>query len=274
MFTVFNKDVVIEGIFTLIIIGFLNTAIQAQSGPPLCDDYKDTYNESYVSYEDYLPRRHDSLREKKLSSGEYINSKKKVINKIQVIRYTVHAGDTLTKISSKFNVPISTIRSMNSLKNKHSITKGRILKIPQKQNIKTLFNSKYSNNTANCIKEKPNFQWPLYRVVEYKHDGLNGVKSIGIIITGPADSPVLSSAPGIVKKIGCMRGFGNYIVINHNGRFATVYANLNKVSVSEGQRISSRNVIGTINSSDKKLHFQIDYEGKPEDPLHYLPKKL
>ena len=107
---------------------------------------------------------------------------------------------------------------------------------------------------------------------EYKKDEFNGVRPIGIIITGTPGSAVLSSAPGVVKKIGQMRGFGKYVVINHAGRYATVYANLGEITVSEGEKILAGYMIGKINKSDKRIHFQIDFEGKPENPLKYLPK--
>ena len=67
-----------------------------------------------------------------------------------------------------------------------------------------------------------------------------------------------------------MRGFGKYIVINHDGSYNTVYANLSEIRVSVGQTVQSGNIIGTIHNSDNKLHFQIDFEGKPENPLNFL----
>ena len=94
---------------------------------------------------------------------------------------------------------------------------------------------------------------------------------MGIIITGKENSKILSSARGIVKKVGIMRGFGQYVIMKHLDRYFTIYSNLKTIFVTEGQVIGSGKTIGKLNGN--KLHFQIDYSGKPEDPLKYLSKR-
>lgn len=121
-------------------------------------------------------------------------------------------------------------------------------------------------------KENFSFLWPLKKVDKYKSDGEEGVKAIGIIITGPARSRVISSEAGVVKRAGYMRGFGKYVVVNHGNRYLTVYSNLMVINVREGDRIGKGESIGLI-SDDRTLHFQIDYAGKPRNPLEYLPEK-
>ena len=117
------------------------------------------------------------------------------------------------------------------------------------------------------------FRWPLKKVMSYCRDGKKGVKSIGIVITGRPGSSVVTAATGIVTKIGYMRGFGKYIVISHADRYVTVYANLHKISVREGERIAKGIPIGSLNDSERRLHFQIGYAGKPKDPIKFLPGK-
>lgn len=180
----------------------------------------------------------------------------------------------MTAISKKHGVPVATLRSLNKLSNQNKITKGMIVKIPQKQSSSTpTGKNAIPSRLITAQKKDLRFQWPIKSIIDYRNDGLNGVKSIGIIITGKPGSTVLSSALGTVKKIGRMRGFGNYIVITHSGRYSTVYSNLDIIMVSPGDTVPAGNAIGKIGSTEQKMHFQIDREGKPEDPLQYLPKK-
>ncbi len=238
------------------------------------------------SYENYIWGRQG---EKKTNFSSYDNIEsenyeiniskeskynKKSIQRIEHIKYKVHRGDTITKISKKFHVPATQIITLNNI-SKKGLKIGTILKISAKkktpcQNIKKITPEKSHSSNSN----RPYFRWPLHHVESYKSDGDNGVKPIGIIISGRSGASVVSAAPGTVKKIGHMRGYGKYIVIKHSGRFATVYANLSKITVVEGEKISAGNKIGYMAGSDKKIHFQIDYEGRPEDPLKYLPKNI
>ena len=121
-------------------------------------------------------------------------------------------------------------------------------------------------------KNAPDFQWPLKKVKTCRKDGEDGVKSIGIIINSAPNAEVLASEKGVVKKIGYMRGYGKYIVVMHKSRYITVYSNIDKVNVREGQSVKKGSVLGRI-SNDSLLHFQIGKAGKPENPLEYLPSR-
>ncbi len=136
---------------------------------------------------------------------------------------------------------------------------------------KKIARTRNAGKIKNIPKIKPKFNWPIKKIKTVKRDGQDGVKSIGIIITGKENSRILSSACGIVKKIGNMRGFGQYVIMKHMDRYFTIYSNLQTIFVREGQEIGSGKTIGKLNGN--KLHFQIDYSGRPEDPLKYLSKR-
>jgi LysM repeat protein len=180
--------------------------------------------------------------------------------------YKVVKGDNLSKISDKFNVPVSELLKINKIKNNDKIQLGMLIKIPDKK-IPIISGS---SNQYRSISEAPRFIWPMKSVYSAKRDGQDGVKPIGIIITGNSENCVLSSADGIIKKIGHMRGFGNYIIIKHVNKYLTIYSNLKKIEVTEGDRIKSGELLGKIEGN--KLHFQIGKSGKPEDPLMYLSR--
>jgi lipoprotein NlpD len=96
----------------------------------------------------------------------------------------------------------------------------------------------------------------------------------GIDILGTQGQAVTASAPGEVVYVGnSLKGYGNLVIIKHNDNFLSAYAHNQKIIVSEGQKISARQVIGSVgvnNRRESALHFQIRRKGKPVNPLSYL----
>ena len=117
------------------------------------------------------------------------------------------------------------------------------------------------------------WSWPASgRVVSTFNDSAN-LKGIGI--AGKLGQPVLASAPGRVIFSGTgIRGFGKLIVIKHNNTFLSVYAHNNELLVKEGQNVTKGQKIAEMGSTDTdqvKLHFEIRRFGKPVDPAKLLP---
>ena len=97
----------------------------------------------------------------------------------------------------------------------------------------------------------------------------------GISIAGKLGQPVLASAPGRVIFSGTgIRGFGKLIVIKHNNTFLSVYAHNSELLVKEGQNVARGQKIAEMGSTDTdqvRLHFEIRRLGKPVDPIKLLP---
>jgi murein DD-endopeptidase MepM/ murein hydrolase activator NlpD len=88
--------------------------------------------------------------------------------------------------------------------------------------------------------------------------------------------PVRAAADGVVTVVGWDPwGYGNYVVISHNGGMATVYGHLNVVMVAAGQLVLQSQQIATEgstgNSTGPHLHFELRLGGVPTDPLPHLP---
>lgn len=182
------------------------------------------------------------------------------------VYYIVKSGDTLFSIAKRSGVTLSQIQELNELKESSRIYKGMKLKIPSRP----LKSEKKITPAKNTGEGKPGFRWPLKKVRSYSPDGGNGVKSIGILIKGTPGGEVVASEDGVVKKVGYMRGYGNYIVVKHESRYITVYSNLSDIDVKAGDSVVKGCRIGNI-SDDMTLHFQIDKGGKPENPVKLLP---
>jgi lipoprotein NlpD len=117
------------------------------------------------------------------------------------------------------------------------------------------------------------WSWPASgKVVSQFNDG---AKLKGISIAGKLGQPVLASAPGRVIFSGTgIRGFGKLIVIKHNDTFLSVYAHNSELLVKEGQNVTRGQKIAEMGSTDTdqvKLHFEIRRFGKPVDPVKFLP---
>lgn len=99
----------------------------------------------------------------------------------------------------------------------------------------------------------------------------------GIDIGGKAGDPVLAAAEGRVVYAGSgLRGYGNLVIIKHNATFLTAYAHNQALLVKEDQTVRRGQRIAEMGSSDAErvqLHFEIRREGRPVDPLKYLPAR-
>lgn len=117
------------------------------------------------------------------------------------------------------------------------------------------------------------WQWPVKGDIVGR---FNGVSNKGIDIKGKAGQTVKAAADGVVVYAGSgLIGYGNLVIIKHSEVFLSAYAHNKKVLVTEknkvkaGQKIAE---IGSSGTSENKLHFEIRKNGKPVNPLGYLPK--
>lgn len=98
--------------------------------------------------------------------------------------------------------------------------------------------------------------------------------SKGMDISGSLGAPVLAAAKGKVVYSGTgLRGYGKLVIIKHNNTYLSAYAHNNVIHVKEGQEVKKGQKIAEMGSSDSdqvKLHFEIRKQGKPVDPAKYL----
>lgn len=90
-------------------------------------------------------------------------------------------------------------------------------------------------------------------------------------------TPIFSALDGyIVRTIVSNVGYGNWIVIEHDNGYWTLYAHLQDIGVSVGQFVRKGELIGTMgstgNSTGPHLHFEVrtQLEGGQVNPAPYL----
>jgi len=179
------------------------------------------------------------------------------------IIYYVKKGENLWSISRDYNVKLESIIAANSITNASKISAGQQLRIP---------------NVLGARSNICNFIWPVRGRITSTY----GVRVLsrrkefhaGIDIGGPAGTNIVAAESGRVSYTGYMRGFGNVIVLSHEGGYSTVYAHNSVNLVKKGQYVKKGSIIGKVgrtgNATGSHLHFEIRLSGKPVNPLPYL----
>lgn len=111
-----------------------------------------------------------------------------------------------------------------------------------------------------------------------KQDGSGGFH-YGIDMAAVRGTPVYAAAAGVVVQAGYVSGYGNMIVIEHNSKYRTRYAHLDKILVRVGTKVAQQDRIGKVGDTGfirKKgrdgshLHFEVLAFGKQMNPLYVL----
>jgi len=98
----------------------------------------------------------------------------------------------------------------------------------------------------------------------------------GISIAGREGQPVRAAAAGRVVYSGNgLKGLGELVIVKHDKSFLSAYAHNKKRLVKEGEKIALGQPIaemGKSASEQVQLYFEIRKDGRPVDPLQYLPR--
>jgi lipoprotein NlpD len=99
----------------------------------------------------------------------------------------------------------------------------------------------------------------------------------GIDIAGNRGQAVYAAADGDVVYAGSgIQGAGNLVIVRHNDRHLSAYMHNSAMLVGEGDRVSAGDKIAEIGSGPSgrdMLHFEVRVDGKPVDPVRYLPMR-
>ncbi|MCP5081694.1 MAG: LysM peptidoglycan-binding domain-containing M23 family metallopeptidase [Alphaproteobacteria bacterium] len=120
------------------------------------------------------------------------------------------------------------------------------------------------------------FRWPLKgRVISSFGPKPSGSRNDGINIAVPEGTNVLSAENGVVAYAGNeLKGYGNLVLIRHDGGWVTAYAHNKELFVKRGDRVTRGKVIakagstGSVNSP--QLHFEIRKGADAVNPMKYL----
>ncbi|MEN8513445.1 peptidoglycan DD-metalloendopeptidase family protein [Burkholderia sp. RS02] len=213
-------------------------------------------------------------------------------------KYVVKRGDTLTGIASANGCSVADLRTWNKLGANGKLRKGQVLRIVRQQPLPpsgaagtqaaapaaasdAVAGNQATASTASnrqVVKETKRhaggvaLKWPANgKIVEGFRPGQNR----GIQIAGRPGDPVRAAADGRVMYAGTgLNDYGSLIIVQHNADFLTAYAHNRKVLVKTGDIVRQGDEIaemGDLDNSRVALLFEVRRDGKPVNPMPYLP---
>ncbi len=115
--------------------------------------------------------------------------------------------------------------------------------------------------------------WPVKGKIIQRYSPGSGKK--GIDISAPRGTLIKSAEAGKVVYSGQgLVGYGRLVIIKHNDTYLSAYAHNQQLLVNEGQLVKKgQNIarLGRSGTNRYKLHFEIRKNGKPVNPISYLP---
>jgi murein DD-endopeptidase MepM/ murein hydrolase activator NlpD len=139
-------------------------------------------------------------------------------------------------------------------------------------------------NFDDIVGDPGTFTWPLQSgiITAAYHDPTYPWRYLfehsGTDMAAPTGTAVMAASPGYVAQARTGKSFGNYIIVIHDGGFATLYAHLSRIDVMPDQFVARGQTIGLVGStgfsSGPHLHFELRKDGFPVDAEPYLVGNL
>jgi len=175
--------------------------------------------------------------------------------------HVLEEGQTLYRVSKIYNTTVNDLIEVNGIEDHTDIAVGTRLRIP------------------GTVVSGSGLRWPVPGKIS-SHFGMRwGRPHEGIDIPAPRGTPIRAAANGlIVASSGNLKGYSGYgriIIIDHGKGISTMYAHNSKNRVNSGSCIKSGEIIGEVgatgNATGNHLHFEVRKNGRPVNPLNYLP---
>ena len=198
----------------------------------------------------------------------------------------VQKGDSLYTISRRTGVSVQQLSQLNQLKSPYTIHPGQTIFLKPLETAGKRVDKSAAGQSSTVTGKPPSSQkktsWPTSVRWQWPHKGKvvkkfdrkrNDAK--GVDIAGRVGDDIVASAGGKVVYSGNgLISYGNLIIIKHNKTFLSAYAYNRKLLVKEGDQVTAGSKIAEMGNKEKQtpqLHFEIRKNGKPVDPLKYLP---
>lgn len=193
--------------------------------------------------------------------------------------YKVRSGDTLYAIALRYDLDYRDLARWNGIGRDYRIYAGQTLRL-------TPGSGRAVQNTAKAVpKSVPapripsgppvQWQWPVVGTAFTRTARPNGGQ--GLTIQGEMNQSVRAAGPGRVVYTGSgLLGYGQLLIIKHNEAYLSAYAHTASMLVKEGDAVSSGQAVATMGAGAQGqplLYFEIRVNGKPVDPLLFLPQR-
>ncbi|MFP4198437.1 MAG: peptidoglycan DD-metalloendopeptidase family protein [Halanaerobium sp.] len=184
---------------------------------------------------------------------------------VKGIIYRVSPGESVNSIAGKFDVKIDTILEDNNLEGTSDLQVDQNL---------ILRGAKPEFSYQDRLDQK--FMYPINTRITSYYGPRWGRMHEGVDFAAPMGSPIRVVSSGRVVFSGWSGGYGYVVIVEHQKGLRTLYAHNSKLLIKEGQSVAKGEVIArsgnTGNSTGPHLHFEVQVNGRPENPLDYINK--
>lgn len=187
--------------------------------------------------------------------------------------HRVKKGESLTGISSKYNVSLEKLCDTNDLSTQ-VLFAGQELFIPGAR----LDSSELKKAMGELFANPISASYRLSSRFGPRKDPFTGVASnhTGIDMACPKGTPISATMSGKVVYVGWSNVFGNYVIINHGNGYQSLYGHMSKATCKTGQTVNQGTKIGLVGSTGystgNHLHFTVYKNGKLVDPLSLIKR--
>ena len=98
----------------------------------------------------------------------------------------------------------------------------------------------------------------------------------GVDFAAPTGTSIKATADGVVSVVDRQNSYGNVVMINHQGRYTTVYGHLSRFAkgLRSGQRVAQGEVIGYVGmtglATGPHLHYEFRVNGQQQNPMRVV----
>ncbi len=199
-------------------------------------------------------------------------------------RHRVQAGDTVYGVARRYGIDPNQIVRLNRIAAPYAITPGQSLVLAASPTVAAAspqMATKPPTASLAAIPAPPprasgKFLWPVQgRTIAGYGSKENGLHNDGINIAAPRGTAVRAADNGVVAYVGNeLRGFGNLILVRHDGGWVTAYAHNQDFLVTRGQTVRRGQTIARVGSSGNvatpQLHFEIRKGTQSVNPTRFL----
>jgi len=197
--------------------------------------------------------------------------------------HTVAEGETSGSIAEHAGIPLEDFLEINGLRRGETLAPGRpvfLLGKPAAQGTaaaEPIQSEGAGSSAPAATKSSAPLRWPVAVPRLTSTYGKRwGKDHEGIDMAAPIGTPVFAAAAGSVIYAGDqVRGYGNMVVVKHDGGLVTVYAHNSLMLVHTGDRVAVGQEIARIGDTGRAtaphLHFEVRRGEVPQDPMQFLP---
>jgi murein DD-endopeptidase MepM/ murein hydrolase activator NlpD len=200
--------------------------------------------------------------------------------------YEVRRGDTLWKLSQRYDVSVAAIERANEGIDARALRVGQRLRIPARgadergvaagPPFETLERREPGPCAEHARSDLLAFDWPVLGHVSSAFGERGRRGHDGIDLAAEEGTPVRAAESGrVVYADDELADYGKVVIVKHAGRWATVYAHNRKNLVDEGEFVEKGDVIAEVgdtgNASAPHLHFEVRRANAAHDPQSCLP---